>query len=117
MTRRGRMLAAIAHGVVDRIPFATYNLHPYAGSIHVGDASYAPLLDLVAEKAGMLCKLSVSRMLLHESPRYIYPSGAPTLIEKAPVIDHSDAELRLLESLVHRKPPFDTNGSDGSDGY
>ena len=77
MTRRERMLAAIAHEGVDHVPFATYNLHPCAGSIHVGDASYAPLLDLVAEKAGMLCKLSVSRMLLHESPRYM-----ETLVEQ-----------------------------------
>ncbi len=53
----------------------------------------------------------------HESPRYIYPPGAPIAIEKAPVIDHSDAELRLLESLVHRKPPFDKAGSSDSDRY
>ncbi|MFC1673925.1 hypothetical protein ACFL12_07235 [Pseudomonadota bacterium] len=43
----------------------------------------------------------------HDSPRYIYPSGAATRIEKAPVIDHTDAELRMLEALVNRRPPFD----------
>jgi hypothetical protein len=28
------------------------------------------------------------------------------MIERAPVINHADAELVLLESLVGRKPPF-----------
>jgi len=53
----------------------------------------------------------------HESPRYIYPSRAPALIEKAPVIDHTDSELRLLESLVHRRPPFDDVDSPQDGGY
>ena len=43
----------------------------------------------------------------HELPRYIYPSGMPRMIERAPVINHTDAELILLESLVGRQVPFD----------
>jgi hypothetical protein len=43
----------------------------------------------------------------HDEPRYIYPKGMPRMIEKAPVINHTDAELVLLESLVGRKVPFD----------
>lgn len=43
----------------------------------------------------------------HESPRYIYRGK----IETAPVINHTDKELIMLESLVRRKPPFLT--SDG----
>jgi len=43
----------------------------------------------------------------HDQPRYIYPKGMPRMIEKAPVINHTDAELVLLESLVGRKVPFD----------
>ena len=42
----------------------------------------------------------------HDQPRYIYPKGMPRMIEKAPVVNHTDAELILLESLVGRKPPF-----------
>ena len=42
----------------------------------------------------------------HDQPRYIYPKGMPRMIERAPVINHADAELVLLESLVGRKPPF-----------
>jgi len=43
----------------------------------------------------------------HDQPRYIMPKGAPQMIMMAPVINHSDAELTLLESLVGRSPPFD----------
>ncbi|MDX1375750.1 MAG: hypothetical protein R3357_09325 [Burkholderiales bacterium] len=42
----------------------------------------------------------------HDQPRYLYPAGAAERIVKAPVINHSDAELILLESLVGREPPF-----------
>lgn len=42
----------------------------------------------------------------HDQPRYIYPKGMPRMIEAAPVVNHTDAELVLLESLVGRRPPF-----------
>ena len=42
----------------------------------------------------------------HEQPRYIMATGAPQMMMRAPVINHTDAELELLESLVGRKPPF-----------
>jgi hypothetical protein len=42
----------------------------------------------------------------HDQPRYVYPKGAPRMIEKAPVMNHTDAELVMLESLVGRKVPF-----------
>jgi hypothetical protein len=53
----------------------------------------------------------------HETPRYIYPPGAQKLITAAPVIDHSDAELHLLESIVHRTPPFDEDPDYREDRY
>lgn len=43
----------------------------------------------------------------HDQPRYIHAKGMPRMIEEAPVINHTDAELILLESLVGRKVPFD----------
>ncbi len=43
----------------------------------------------------------------HDQPRYVYRKGMPHMIERAPVINHTDAELVLLESLVGRKVPFD----------
>jgi len=45
----------------------------------------------------------------HDSPRYIYPKGSTVRIEKAPVVDHTDVELRMLEALVNRRPPFDAS--------
>ena len=45
----------------------------------------------------------------HDQPRYIYPQGAERRIVRAPVFNHTDAELILLESLVGREPPFSYN--------
>lgn len=42
----------------------------------------------------------------HDEPRYIYPRGMPRMIETAPVVNHTDSELILLESLVGRRVPF-----------
>jgi hypothetical protein len=42
----------------------------------------------------------------HEAPRFIYAKGHPIVMEKAPVINHTDEELILLESLVGRVPAF-----------
>lgn len=42
----------------------------------------------------------------HDHPRYIYRKGMPQMVEKAPVVNHTDAELILLENLVGREPPF-----------
>ncbi len=43
----------------------------------------------------------------HDQPRYIYGKGMPRMLEAAPVINHTDAELQMLESLVGRKVPFE----------
>ena len=45
----------------------------------------------------------------HDQPRYVMASGAPQMIMSAPVENHTDAELILLEDLVGRKPPFGTS--------
>jgi hypothetical protein len=43
----------------------------------------------------------------HDKPVYILKSGSQDqLIVPAPVIDHSDSELNLIEALVGRKTPF-----------
>ncbi|MCC6211270.1 MAG: hypothetical protein IT513_09540 [Burkholderiales bacterium] len=42
----------------------------------------------------------------HEQPRYIFGAGAPQMLTGAPVINHTDAELVMLENLVGRWPPF-----------
>jgi hypothetical protein len=42
----------------------------------------------------------------HEQPRYILGPGAAQSVVRAPVINHTDAELIFLEGLVGREPPF-----------
>jgi hypothetical protein len=42
----------------------------------------------------------------HDEPRYVMAKGAPRMLMKGPVINHTDAELVFLESLAGRKPPF-----------
>ncbi len=46
----------------------------------------------------------------HEQPRYIMAKGAPQMLMRAPVINHTDAELEMLEALVGRRPPFAGKG-------
>ena len=56
--------------------------------------------------------------LYHDQPRFIY-SGEKR-IDPAPVINHSDQELILLERLVGRVPPFVKKQREklgGSNGY
>ena len=48
----------------------------------------------------------VVRTRHHEQPRYIMASGAPQMLMQAPVVNHTDAELALLEALHGRKTPF-----------
>jgi hypothetical protein len=47
----------------------------------------------------------------HEQPRYIHPKGMPRMIEAAPVVNHTDAELSMLEALVGRVTPFEYTGT------
>ncbi len=71
--------------------------------------------DLASAATGQF--LETVRTTHHDQPRFIYPPGAPAPIEAAPVIDHKDAELRLLEALVHRRPPFDDDDGTRLDRY
>jgi hypothetical protein len=43
----------------------------------------------------------------HDQPRYIYGKGMPNMMEAAPVVNHTDVELQMLETLVGRKVPFE----------
>jgi len=50
----------------------------------------------------------------HDAPRYIYAHGEMPIkmIEIAPVVNHTDVELVMLEALVGRKPPFVGTGME-----
>lgn len=64
-----------------------------------GEAELVPLADPGAAET--------VRTRHHEQPRYILAKGAKRMMMKAPVVNHTDAELRMIESLVGRTPPFD----------
>ncbi len=55
----------------------------------------------------------------HDTPFYIGNDTSAPLLQKAPVINHRDFELTMLEALVGRLPPFaDKEGAGGSgNGY
>jgi hypothetical protein len=46
----------------------------------------------------------------HEAPRFITGGSTPRIV-KAPVRNHTDAELVMLEALVGREPPFGTQNT------
>ena len=64
-----------------------------------GEAQLVPLAEPGAAE--------IVNMRHHEQPRYVMAKGAPQMIMRAPVVNHADAELVLLESLVGRNVPFD----------
>jgi hypothetical protein len=67
-----------------------------------GVADLAPIADPAARET--------VRTRHHEQPRYIMAAGAPQMMTAAPVINHTDAELTMLEALVRRRPPFAEKG-------
>ena len=51
----------------------------------------------------------------HDAPRFILGEGLEgNRIEPAPVFNHTDMELLLIEELVGRTPPFSVSGDDYS---
>jgi hypothetical protein len=108
----GAVLSVFEPGARKRIQTATASIGIRGTGVYVevdemrtyvctcyGEAELTPVDD---PKAG-----ETVRTTHHDQPRYIYPKGMPRMIEHAPVINHTDAELVLLESLVGRKVPFD----------
>jgi hypothetical protein len=53
----------------------------------------------------------------HESPLYLLDDGTSLKAEPGPFLNHSDAELVMLEALVGREPPFVRNGVYPSKRY
>jgi hypothetical protein len=92
-------------------PFATVGIRGTACYVEAyKDRTYACVCYGRGELSGTEDKKPLETVITthHDSPRLIYPKGAATRIEVAKVVDHTDDELRLLEALVDRKPPFDS---------
>lgn len=67
-----------------------------------GEALLEPLDDPAARET--------VRTAHHEQPRYLSARGAPRMLTPAPMRNHADIELELLEALVGREPPFKGKG-------
>lgn len=63
-----------------------------------GEAVLEPLANPSARE--------IVRTRNHDQPRYVMAGGAPQMITGAPVINHTDAELALLEGVAARPAPF-----------
>jgi len=66
--------------------------------------------EVVLEAKGDPGARETVRAMHHDQPRYIMAKGAPQMLMRAPVVNHTDAELEMLEALVGRKPPFEGKG-------
>jgi hypothetical protein len=62
--------------------------------------------EAVLEPAGDPAARETVRTTHHEQPRYIYAKGAPKMVTPAPMLNHTDMELEILEALFGREPPF-----------
>ena len=74
----------------------------------MGDLSYICLCYGEIELRGIndAMPLKSFRTKHHDQPHYIGVKDGITEITKAPMLNHSDNELIMLESLVGRVPPF-----------
>jgi len=101
VTPQQRMLAAIRGEAVDRLPFATYNCHPFAWAEHAAWPEYRPMLEAIRRTgAGMLCKVGAE-----SAGGLPAPTGARTLADgvevTTEVLDTPKGPLRR----VLRRPP------------
>lgn len=53
----------------------------------------------------------------HEAPRYLFAPGQGPGIQSAPVFDHTDDEVTMLEALVGRTPPEEWQDLKPEDRY
>ena len=107
----GAALAVFAPGQPKelRTPTATIGIRGTAVYLEIAPGrTYVCTCYGVAELASVDDPASreTVRTRAHDQPRYIMASGAPQMITAAPVINHTDVELELLEGLVGRRTPF-----------
>jgi hypothetical protein len=107
----GAVLSVFAPGEPKqlRTPTAVIGIRGTAVYVEAGEArSYVCTCYGVAdiESTADPAARETVRTTHHEQPRYVMAAGAPQMLMSAPVINHTDEELILLESLTGRKPPF-----------
>lgn len=119
----GKLLSVFGHGPrLITTPTATIGIRGTGIYIEAGaERTYVctcyGVVDLQA--SDMPEAKETVRTTHHDAPRYIYAHGDMPIkmIEPAPVVNHTDAELIMLEALVGRKPPFLESGLDYKQRY
>jgi len=112
---KGALLSVFGTGVkILRTPTATVGIRGTGVYLEArSDSTYActcyGTADLAARENPAIRETVVTEH--HDAPRIIRPHDAGWRIEAAPVVNHTDAELILLESLVGREPPFVATGN------
>ncbi|HYM26816.1 MAG TPA: hypothetical protein VET66_01600, partial [Steroidobacteraceae bacterium] len=111
----GAVLSVFAPGRRRRIETGTAVIGIRGTAVYVeaeADRSYVCTCygEAVLEAKGDPAARETVRTMHHEQPRYIMAKGAPQMLMRAPVVNHTDAELEMLEALVGRKPPFEGKG-------
>lgn len=89
-------------------PTATIGIRGTGGYLEADpDRTYFCLCYGVADvmPTGMPGMREIYSTLHHEAPQFIYGSDHPTMMEAAPLMNHTDEELVLLEGLAGRTPP------------
>ncbi len=107
----GRILSVFSPGEVRRLESATATMGIRGTAVYVEaepDRTYVctcyGTVDIVSRDDPSSRETVTTTH--HDQPRYVMASGAPQMIMGAPVVNHTDAELILLEGLVGRTPPF-----------
>jgi hypothetical protein len=121
---RGRILSVFGRGDREiRFATATIGIRGTACYIEsglpqkVGPAGTADYFCLCYGEAQVVCSADPGqreniRTTHHDHPLWITDDKSrPSMMVSAPVINHTDAELELLENLVGRWPPFYGNTS------
>jgi hypothetical protein len=93
MTRAQRMFAAMRFQPVDRVPYSTYNCHPYGRNEHTDDPSYGRILENVRARAGATTKLGLRGGLGLGLTR-VRPGLVETLTKEY-------GEGRLIRTVIH----------------
>jgi hypothetical protein len=116
---RGRILSVFGRGDKEiRFPTATIGIRGTACYVETGlpqqvaPGGTADYFCLCYGEAQVVCSADPSqrqtlRTTHHDHPLWIGTDPQmPSMMVNAPVINHTDAELELLENLVGRWPPF-----------
>lgn len=114
----GKLMGVFAPGVSQRIETSTATIGIRGTGCYIesdADRTYFCLCYGTADVTPRADAAQVREIVTrhHDKPFYIYPAEAGAIWQPASVVNHSDAELTLLESLVGRQPPFAQPGAPG----